>query len=138
MLKYMLDTNTCIYAMKYRPVRVRKKFTKHSEQLCISAVTAMELLFGAEKSQNRDKSLAITYDFISNVKVLDYGLAAATYTGQIRAELQKLGQPIGAADTMIAGHARAVGLVLVTNNTREFKRVARLPIEDWVPTVSKP
>ncbi|MGL5668042.1 MAG: type II toxin-antitoxin system tRNA(fMet)-specific endonuclease VapC [Shewanella sp.] len=131
MLKYMLDTNIVIFTIKNKPAHMQALFNQHSARLCISSVTLMELLYGAEKSANPEKNLAIVEGFAARVKVLDYGREAAAHTGQIRAELAKAGTPIGAYDLMIAGHARSRGFVVVTNNTREFQRVAGLMFEDW-------
>ncbi|KMN08288.1 type II toxin-antitoxin system tRNA(fMet)-specific endonuclease VapC [Pseudomonas helleri] len=131
MLKFMLDTNICIFTIKNRPEYVREAFNAHHGQLCISTVTLMELVFGAEKSSNPQRNLAVVEGFAARLEVLKYDWEAAANTGQLRAELAKLGTPIGPYDQMIAGHARSLGLVLVTNNTREFERVPGLRIEDW-------
>ena len=131
MYKYMLDTNICIYTIKNRPSQVRDAFTRHQDQLCVSTVTAMELIFGAEKSAAPEKNLAVIEAFLARLALLDYDLHAAEHTGQLRAELQKLGTPIGPYDQMIAGHARSLGLIVVTNNEREFERVSGLRIENW-------
>ena len=131
MLKFMLDTNICTFTIKNRPEHVREAFNAHHGQLCISTVTLMELVFGAEKSSNPQRNLAVVEGFAARLEVLKYDWEAAANTGQLRAELAKLGTPIGPYDQMIAGHARSLGLVLVTNNTREFERVPGLRIEDW-------
>ena len=131
MLKFMLDTNICIFTIKNRPEHVREAFNAHHGQLCISTVTLMELVFGAEKSSNPQRNLAVVEGFAARLDVLKYDWETAANTGQLRAELAKLGTPIGPYDQMIAGHARSLGLVLVTNNTREFERVPGLRIEDW-------
>ena len=131
MLKFMLDTNICIFTIKNRPEHVREAFNAHHGQLCISTVTLMELVFGAEKSSNPQRNLAVIEGFAARLEVLKYDWEAAANTGQLRAELSKLGTPIGPYDQMIVGHARSLGLVLVTNNTREFERVPGLRIEDW-------
>ena len=131
MLKFMLDTNICIFTIKNRPEHVREAFNAHHGQLCISTVTLMELVFGAEKSSNPQRNLAVVEGFAARLDVLKYDWEAAANTGQLRAELATLGTPIGPYDQMIAGHARSLGLVLVTNNTREFERVPGLRIEDW-------
>ena len=131
MLKFMLDTNICIFTIKNRPEHVREAFNAHHGQLCISTVTLMELVFGAEKSSNPQRNLAVVEGVAARLDVLKYDWEAAANTGQLRAELAKLGTPIGPYDQMIAGHARSLGLVLVTNNTREFERVPGLRIEDW-------
>jgi len=132
MLKFMLDTNICTFTIKNRPEHVREAFNAHHGQLCISTVTLMELVFGAEKSSNPQRNLAVVEGFAARLEVLKYDWEAAANTGQLRAELAKLGTPIGPYDQMIAGHARSQGLILVTNNTREFERVPGLRIEDWV------
>lgn len=131
MLKYMLDTNICIFTIKNKPQVVREAFQQHYDRMCISAITLMELIYGAEKSVMPEKNLRVVEGFIARLEVLNYGIEAATHTGQIRAELAKLGTPIGPYDSMIAAHARALGLVLVTNNTREFERVPGLRVTDW-------
>ncbi|WP_241390736.1 MULTISPECIES: type II toxin-antitoxin system tRNA(fMet)-specific endonuclease VapC [Serratia] len=131
MLKYLLDTNTCIFTIKNKPVHVRERFNLNTSRLCISSVTLMELIYGAEKSQAPERNLAVLEGFIARLDVLNYDAAAAAHSGQIRAELSRQGLPIGPFDLMIAGHARSQGLIVVTNNTREFARVDGLRIEDW-------
>ena len=91
----------------------------------------MELAYGAEKSAAVARNQAVVEGFLARLDVLDYDLAAADSTGQLRAELARAGTPIGPYDAMIAGHARSRGLILVTNNTREFARVPGLRLEDW-------
>lgn len=132
MLKYMLDTNICIFTIQNKPEAVRQKFNLHRQQLCISTITLMELIYGAEKSSAPERNLAIVEGFAARLTVLDYDMHAATHSGQIRAEQAKAGQPIGPYDQMIAGHARSRGLIMVTNNMREFSRVSGLRAEDWV------
>lgn len=132
MLKYMLDTNICIFTIKNRPQQVREVFKVHHGQLCISTITLMELIYGAEKSSNPPRNLADVEGFSARLEVLKYDQNAAAHTGQLRAELAKAGTPIGPYDHMIAGHARSQGLILVTNNRREFDRVPGLRVEDWV------
>jgi len=132
MLKFMLDTNICIFTIKNRPEEVREAFKRHSGQLSISTVTLMELIYGAEKSANPERNLADVEGFAARLEVLPYDAQAAAHSGQLRAELARIGKPIGPYDQMIAGHARAQGLILVTNNLREFDRVPGLRVEDWV------
>ena len=132
MLKYMLDTNICIFTIKNRPAQVREAFMRAHVRLCISTVTLMELIYGAEKSANPERNLADIEGFAARLEVLKYDGDAAVHTGQLRAELAKAGTPIGPYDQMIAGHARSQGLILVTNNRREFDRVPGLRVEDWV------
>ena len=131
MLKYMLDTNICIYTIKNKPQVVREAFNQHYGRMCISSVTLMELIYGAEKSASPEKNLRVVEGFIARLEVLNYGIDAAVQTGQIRAELARAGTPVGPYDSMIAAHARALGLILVTNNTREFERINGLRLEDW-------
>lgn len=132
MIKYMLDTNIVIYTMKNKPQSVRKQFNKHYGQMCISSITYMELVYGAERSANPERNLRELEGFVARMDVLPYEENAAEHTGQIRAELACLGKPIGPYDQMIAGHARSSGLVVVTNNIKEFKRVAGLRTENWI------
>ncbi|WP_436862229.1 type II toxin-antitoxin system tRNA(fMet)-specific endonuclease VapC [Acinetobacter haemolyticus] len=132
MLKYMLDTNIVIYTIKQRPLAVKERFNAVSTQLCISSITVAELIFGAENSQMPEKNLNVVEDFLSRLQILDYGVDAAIQYGNIKAQLKRKGQPIGENDLHIAAHARSRGLILVTNNTREFERVPALQIENWL------
>ncbi|WP_283182550.1 type II toxin-antitoxin system tRNA(fMet)-specific endonuclease VapC [Pseudomonas svalbardensis] len=132
MIKYMLDTNICIFTIKNKPQIVREAFNRHNGQLCISAVTLMELFYGAEKSAAPEKNLAVIEGFVARLEVLPFDNEAAAHTGMIRSELAKDGTPIGPYDHMIAGHARSRGFIVVTNNLREFDRVPGLRVEDWV------
>lgn len=131
MLKYMLDTNICIFTVKNRPDHLREVFNRHHGQMCVSAVSLMELIYGAEKSASPERNLAVVKGFAARLDVLPYDEIAAGHTGQLRAELAKSGTPIGPYDQMIAGHARSRGLIIVTNNRREFDRVPGLRVEDW-------
>lgn len=131
MLKYMLDTNIVIYTIKKRPEQVRRIFKKQKGQMCISAITLGELVFGAEHSQQVERNLADIEGMIARLEVLPFNGKAAYHFGRIRAELYRTGQPIGPYDMMIAGHARASGLILATNNVKEFVRVPGLLLENW-------
>ena len=132
MLKYMLDTNIVIYTIKNKPQVVRDAFIKHYGQMCISSVSYMELVYGAERSSTPERNLKILEGFVASMDVLAYDDPAANHTGKLRAELAKKGTPIGPFDQMIAGHARSMGLIIVTNNTKEFERVNGLRVENWV------
>ena len=132
MLKYMLDTDIVIYTLKNRPARVREVFKRHSGQMAISAVTLGELIYGAERSSQAERNLKDIEGMTARLEVLPFDELAALHFGQVRAELAQAGTPIGPYDLMIAGHARASGLVLVSNNIDEFKRVPGLRIENWV------
>ena len=131
MLKYMLDTNICIFTIKNRPQQVRDAFNRSHDRLCISSVCLMELIYGAEKSASPEKNLSVVQGFSARLEVLPYDELAASHTGQLRAELARSGTPTGPYDQLIAGHARSRGLILVTNNRREFDRVPGLRVEDW-------
>jgi len=132
MLKYLLDTNIVIYTMKNRPQQVKRCFQKHEGEMCISAVTLGELVFGAEHSQQVERNLKDIEALIARLEVLPLDSKAAYHFGQIRAALYTIGQPIGPYDMLIAGHARASGLILVTNNINEFERVPGLLLENWI------
>ncbi|MEN5092074.1 tRNA(fMet)-specific endonuclease VapC [Pseudomonas protegens] len=132
MLKYMLDTNICIFTIKNKPEQVRDAFRRHQGRLCISTITLMELIYGAEKSAIPERNLSRVEGFVARLQVLDYDDAAAIHSGQLHAELARLGKQIGPYDQLIAGHARSLGLTLITNNLREFERVPGLRVEDWV------
>ena len=131
MLRYMLDTNIVIYTIKNRPQIVREAFKAHYGQMCISSVTLSELVYGAEKSAAPTRNLADVEGFAARLEVLDFDPQAASHSGELRAELAKAGAPIGPYDQMIAGHARSRGLILVTNNEKEFERVPGLRLENW-------
>lgn len=132
MLKYMLDTNIVIHVIKHRPFEMLETFNQHAGQLCISSITLAELLHGVEKSEFVEKNLKNVENFISRLEVLEYGNKAASHYGDIRADLERKGTTIGVNDLHIAGHARSEGLIIVTNNVREFERVSGLRFENWV------
>ncbi|OAI17711.1 plasmid maintenance protein [Methylomonas koyamae] len=132
MLKYLLDTNIVIYVIKQRPIEVLATFNRHHGRMAISAITLAELIHGAEKSQFPARNLATVEDFCSRLQVLPYTDSAAMHYGGIRAALEKISQPIGVNDLHIAAHARSHGLILVSNNLREFERVPGLLIENWL------
>lgn len=131
-LRYLLDTNIVIYVIKKRPLAALQKFNQHAGYMAISSVTLAELLHGVEKSTQPVDNLATVEDFCSRLEVLPYADKAAQHYGSIRAALERLGTPIGVNDLHIAAHARSEGLVLVTNNLREFERVPALGLENWV------
>ena len=131
MLKYMLDTNMVIYTIKNRPEKVREAFTLHEGQTCISSVTLGELIYGAEKSSQTERNISVIEGLAARLEVMPFDEKAAAHFGQLRAELAKAGKSIGPYDLMIAGHARALGLVLITNNLKEFQRVPGLRLDNW-------
>ena len=132
MLRYLLDTNIVIYVIKNKPLSVLQIFNQNAGNMAISSITLAELLHGAEKSNNPARSLAVVEDFCSRLEVLSYGMKAAQHYGNIRSTLEKNGKPIGINDLHIAAHARSEGLILVTNNLREFERVEALRVVNWV------
>lgn len=132
MIKYMLDTNIVSYTIKNRPQEVREAFKVHDGQMCISTVTLGELIYGAERSAQPEKNLDVVEGMAARLEVLSFTANDAAHFGQLRAELIANGQPIDPYDMMIAGHARAQGLILVTNNLKEFSRVPGLRVENWV------
>ncbi|MCG8643053.1 MAG: tRNA(fMet)-specific endonuclease VapC [Desulfobacterales bacterium] len=134
MLKYMLDTNIVIYVIKRRPIEVLDLFNAHAGQMCISSITLAELLHGVEKSSMVSRNLRKVEDFTSRLDVLPYDNNAAFHYGNIRANLEKKGTPIGVNDLHIAGHARSESLILVSNNLREFEKVDGLRLENWIET----
>jgi len=133
MPRYLLDTNIVIYLAKGRLGSVRERLAQHaSDDIAISVITLGELRFGAEKSQAREQALAVIVTLSQRMQVLELPESASTHYGQIRAELQRKGKIIGNNDLWLAAHARAEGLILVTNNEREFARVPELVVENWV------
>lgn len=132
MLKYLLDTNIVIYVLKRRPKEVLEIFNRNASRMAISSITLSELIYGAEKSLNVDKNLEAIEEFVSHLDVLPYDAKASQHYGQIKAALEKRGEIICENDIHIAAHAISQGLILVTNNLREFKRVPNLALENWV------
>ena len=129
----MLDTNICIYIIKHQPEKVIRKFMEHDpDDICISAITYAELVHGVEKSQAKEKNRVALMVLLSEIQIASFDDLAAQIYGEIKADLQKKGTPIGPMDTLIAAHAKALNLTLVTNNTKEFARVDGLELENWV------
>ena len=132
MARYLLDTNICIYIRQKRPAEVLARFEKLKVgDAVLSVITYGELLYGAQKSKERERALARLSDLVSLLPVLDLPATAADHHGEVRAFLEVKGEIIGGNDLWIAAHAKAEGLVLVTNNEREFKRVPGLKIQNW-------
>jgi tRNA(fMet)-specific endonuclease VapC len=127
----MLDTNIAIYTIRNRPEKVREAFRKHTGEMCMSSVSLGELIYGAEKSTQVERNLAVVEGMTARLHVPAFDSLAAIHFGQLRAELSGKGNVIGPYDMMIAGHARSLGLILVSNNTREFERVPGLRLENW-------
>lgn len=132
-MRYMLDTNICIYSIKHKPESVFRKLQEHDpSEICISSVTYAELVHGVEKSQAVEKNRLALVLLLANIEILDFDALAAEAYGKIRADLEKGGTPIGPLDMMIAGHAKSLDYCIVTNNTKEFSRVRGLKLENWV------
>ena len=131
-MRYMLDTNICIYVIKHKPEKVLRKLqTIHPEDVCISSVKYAELVCGVEKSAAVEKNRLALSMLLANMEILDFDVEAADCYGKIRADLEKKGRPIGPLDMMIAGHGQSLGYTVVTNNVKEFSRVTALRIENW-------
>ncbi len=131
MLRYMLDTNLCIRVLRDRPANLRARFNQEADGLCLSTIVLTELLVGAEKSRRPIENRHEVDRFTARLGVLSFDADAAGHAADIRASLERRGQSIGGYDTLIAGHARSRGLVVVTGNLREFSRVEGLRVEDW-------
>ncbi len=135
MSRYMLDTDTCSYIMKRSNDALLKRLRRTPvSDVCISAITKSELMYGVEVSPRRQQDEAALNAFLRYVEVLDFPDEAAPHYAKIRADLKTRGTMIGANDLFIAAHARSLGLTLVTNNTSEFVRVPNLAIENWART----
>jgi tRNA(fMet)-specific endonuclease VapC len=131
-VKYLLDTNICIYIIKRRPESVIHKLrATASIDVAVSTITLAELEYGAAKSLQPDRNRLSLLEFMVPFTIVDFDQAAATHYGLIRAYLESTGTPIGAMDMLIAAQARSMGLTLVTNNDREFRRVDGLALENW-------
>lgn len=129
----MLDTNICIYIIKNKPQSVLEELKKcNVGEIILSSITVSELIYGAHKSQYVEKNLKAIEHFLIPFDVADYDYKAALEYGKLRADLEKKRQPIGSLDTLIAAHAKSLGVVLVTNNMKEFERVEGLDVENWV------
>lgn len=132
MPRYMLDTDTCSYIMKRsHPIVLKRLRAVPVSDVCMSVVTKAELLYGVEVSPRRAQDAAALAAFLPYVETVVFDDDAAIHYAHIRADLKKRGALIGANDLFVAAHARALGLVLVTNNTTEFERVSGLTVENW-------
>lgn len=132
-MRLMLDTNTCIALIKRKPVNALQKFNKYQVgDIGISAVTLAELRYGVSKSQHQAKNQTALDEFMLPLEVAAFDEQATVAYGVLRAALEKQGTPIGPLDTMIAAHALSLSVTLVTNNMREFNRVPKLTVIDWI------
>ena len=132
---FMLDTDTCIFLMRGESEKLKLKVQAIPlQQQVMSAVTFAELTYGVQASAvaKRKQNQTVLDSLVLHLAVLDWPSAAATYYSEIRSDLKKRGAQLGAADLMIAAHARAIGAVVVTNNVKDFGRVKGLEIENWM------
>jgi len=133
MIKYMLDTNTCIYIIKRKPKKVIERFKRTDvSQIGISSITLSELLYGASKSSKPEQNQIALSQFVAPLEILPYDDGSAQYYGDLRAGLEKQGTPIGSLDMLIAAHALSLNCTLITNNKKEFIRIPKLKIDNWV------
>lgn len=132
-MKYLLDTNICVYALKQRPPEVLDRLRlAGQDSVAVSVITVLELRHGAEKSQHVKKTHEKLDLFLGPMAILPFDEDAALAAARIRAHLERQGTPIGDLDSLIAAHALSQGLTLVSNNLREFDRVPGLKTENWV------
>jgi tRNA(fMet)-specific endonuclease VapC len=131
-MRYMLDTNICIYIIKAKPMKVLKKLrTFDISDIVISAITHSELEYGVTKSGQQKKNSEALKKFLSPFEIVPYDSKAAEIYGKIRTTLEKKGAPVGAMDTLIGAHAQSIPVTLVTNNLKEFRRIPGLRVENW-------
>lgn len=132
-MEYILDTNICIYIIKRKPVSVLKKFSGLTVgNVGISTITLAELQYGVMKSSDPSKNSAALEKFLTSFEIVEFDIQACIEYGVIRSFLEKQGTPIGPLDTLIASHAKSLGVVLVSNNLKEFERIPGLLVENWV------
>ncbi len=131
-MRYLLDTNICIYLIKQKPMQVIEKFNAYSVgDIGVSSITVGELWYGVAKSEHRDTNGRALEQFLLPLVVAAFDEKASKVYGEMRAALEMAGRPIGAMDMLIAAHAGSMGVVLVTNNEQEFSRVPGLVVENW-------
>ncbi len=132
-MKYMLDTNICIYIIKKKRRKVLETLkTLDIGDVCISTITLAELEYGVKKSQQKEKNKIALINFLTPIEILSFSDSAAVIFGEIRASLEKEGQIIGAYDLLIAAHALSENLILITNNAGEFSRIPGLSLQNWI------
>lgn len=132
-MEYLLDTNICIYIIKKKPVEVLERFQSLPlGDVGISTITLAELQYGIAKSTQPEKNQQALQQFLIPLEIVEFDYEASVVYGELRAHLEKTGQPIGALDMFIAAHAKSLDITIVTNNEREFRRVPNLKVENWV------
>jgi len=138
LIKYLIDTNICIYIMNRRPIEIIHKFKQFDVgEIGVSTITVSELQYGVAKSKNYRLNEQRIEEFLSPLEILPYDEIAAGIYGDIRLQLEKSGEPIGPLDLLFAAQALSRDLVLITNNEKEFKRVNNLKVENWVNSKKK-
>ena len=131
-MKYMLDTNICIFTIKNKSTSLIQRLSKiDPSEICISSVTLSEMYYGVYKSQAKEKNLSALEKMLTSLEVVPFASLAAQSYGEVRASMEKTGNIIGPLDFLIAAHALSLKSILVTNNVSEFKRVKSLKVEDW-------
>lgn len=129
---YLLDTDICVYIQNERPPRVQERLARESlSSVGLSSIVIFELTHGILKSAQPERNFAVLERLTNQTTVFDFDVKAARAAARVRRQLEAGGQPIGAYDTLIAGHALALSATLVTNNLREFSRIANLRVENW-------
>lgn len=132
-MRYLLDTNICIYLIKERPADVLYRFSQHSpREVATSIITLFELEYGIQKSKYHQRSQDVLVKFLKPLNIINLDFSSVAESAAIRAQLERKGTPIGSYDLLIAGIARSRGITLVTNNIKEFKRVEGLLLENWI------
>jgi tRNA(fMet)-specific endonuclease VapC len=132
-MKYLLDTNICVALIRHQPKTLIKQLTSYKPgDIGISTITIAELVHGAQKSSRTEQNMTALDQFLLPLEVADFDQSAAVVYGHIRTYLENKGALIGSMDMLIAAHTLSLDVALVTNNTREFKRVPNLKIEDWM------
>lgn len=132
-MKYLLDTNICIYIIKRKPQTVLEHFQSLTlSDVGISSLTVVELEYGICKSQQQERNRTALMQFLLPLEVVEFDQAAAILYGSIRSDLESRGAVIGSMDMLITAHALSLNLILVTNNIQEFSRVPGIALENWV------
>ncbi|MFQ6005638.1 MAG: PIN domain-containing protein [Woeseia sp.] len=131
-MTYMLDTNMCIYVINERDPALRERFVEHAGSLFVSSISYAELVYGVVHSRRVKHNACELAAFVEDLDILPFGQEGAGHYGDIRHALTKKGGLIGANDLLIAAHARSIDATLVTNNEREFRRVPKLHVENWL------
>jgi tRNA(fMet)-specific endonuclease VapC len=132
-MRFMLDTDSCIALIKRKPAKMLNKLTSHAPgDVGLSTVTLAELRYGVAKSAQKERNSQALDEFLLPLEIADFDEMSAGSYGEVRAALENAGTPIGPLDTQIGAHALSLGAVLVTHNTREFRRIPGLAVEDWL------